>query len=415
MPGELRGTRAVYVILCALIAAAFAARLGVRIALGETAFWTQGYTSLYRLAERIAATGAFCDSDRCPRPPLYPGFLALTALIAKNYLLIVVPQAMLGAGTALMAFLIGRELLGARAGLIACALAAFYPYYVVHDTTLQDTAFATFALALSVWLTLRADRRGGDADWLMAGLAFGAALLTRAALAPGIAFAVIWIATASRAPGTGERLRSAVVAGLACLTLLSPWLITTTLHTGQPTLTTDVGYELWVGNNPYTFARFPKESIDASSAMARSHFTAQERESLADAPSNPRAADGWYGDRARDYIREHPLETARNAVRKIAIAFSWRLTPYRTGPAQWVYAASYLPVALFGVAGMVMTWRRNASWLIASLFVAFIGVTAVFSAQTSHRVHLDVYWMVLAGAVLAAAIERLRPRAPPSA
>lgn len=415
VPGELKGARAVYFILGALIAAAFAARLGVRLALGEDAFWTQGYATVYRLAEHIVRTGDFCDGERCPRPPLYPGFLAATALIARNYLLIVVPQAMLGAGTALMAFLIGRELFGARAGLIACALAAFYPYYVVHDTALQDTAFATFALALSVWLTMRADRRGGDADWLMAGLAFGAALLTRAALAPGIAFAVIWIATASRAPGAGERLRGAVVASLAGLALLSPWLLTTTLHTGQATLTTDVGYELWVGNNAYTFSRFPTETIDASSAVARSHFTAQEREDLRNAPSNPRAADGWYGDRARDYIREHPLQTARNAVRKIAIAFSWRITPYRAGPAQWAYAASYLPVTLFGIAGMVMTWRRNQTWLIASLFVAFIGVTAVFSGQTSHRVHLDVYWMVFAGAALAAAIERLLPRAPPSA
>ena len=114
--------RGLYIILAGLLVAAFAARLGVRVALGEDAFWTQGYTSFYRLAERIAATGAFCDGDRCPRPPLYPAFLALTALIAKNYLLIVVPQALIGAGTALMAFLIGREMFDARVGLIACAL-----------------------------------------------------------------------------------------------------------------------------------------------------------------------------------------------------------------------------------------------------------------------------------------------------
>ncbi|MBS0535279.1 MAG: glycosyltransferase family 39 protein [Proteobacteria bacterium] len=412
MPGALSGARAVYFILCALLAAAFAARLGVRIALGEEAFWTQGYTSFYRLAEHIARTGGFCDGDRCPRPPLYPGFLAITALIAKNYLLIVIPQAMIGAGTALMAFLIGRELFDVRAGLIACAFAAFYPYYVVHDTALQDTAFATFVLALSVWLMLRADRRGGDADWLMAGLAFAAVLLTRAALAPGMMFAMVWIATASRAPAARDRLRSVVIAALAGLALLSPWLITTTLHTGQAVLTTDAGYELWVGNNPYTFSRFPKDSIDASSAVARSQFMPQEREELRNAPTNPRAADGWFGDRARDYIVSHPLDFVENGIRKIAIAFSWRLTPFRTGPVQWTYAASYLPIAVLGIAGMVMAWRRNATWLIASLFVAFTGVTAVFSGQTSHRVYLDVYWMVFAGAVLAAAIGRLSPREP---
>ncbi len=187
------------------------------------------------------------------------------------------------------------------------------------------------------------------------------------------------------------------------------------LHTGKAALSTDVGYELWVGNNPDTFSRFPQESIDASSAVARSHFTAQDRESLRDAPSNPRASDGWYGDRARDYIREHPLETARNALRKVVIAFDWRITPYRTGMAQWAYAASYLPVALFGIAGMIMLWQRETTWLMASLFVAFIGVAAVFSGQTSHRVHLDVYWMVFAGAALAAVSRRLWPSPTPSA
>ncbi len=414
-PSPRLSGRTLYVVVGALLAAAFAARLGVRIALGQDQFWTEGYSSFYRLAEHLVHGGGFCDGDRCPRPPLYTAFLAATALIGKNYLLIVIPQALIGTATALVAFLIGREISGARAGLIACVLAAFYPYYVVHDTALQDTTFTTFFLALAVWLTLRADRRNRINDWLIAGLAFGATLLTRAALAPSVALAVIWIATAGRAPVARDRLRGALATTLACFALLSPWLITTMLHTGKAALSTDVGYELWVGNNPDTFSRFPQESIDASSAVARSHFTAQDRESLRDAPSNPRASDGWYGDRARDYIREHPLETARNALRKVVIAFDWRITPYRTGMAQWAYAASYLPVALFGIAGMIMLWQRETTWLMASLFVAFIGVAAVFSGQTSHRVHLDVYWMVFAGAALAAVSRRLWPSPTPSA
>ena len=51
----------------------------------------------------------------------------------------------------------------------------------------------------------------------------------------------------------------------------------------------------------------------------------------------------------------------------------------------------------------------GALLVMASLFVAFIGVAAVFSGQTSHRVHLDVYWMVFAGTALAAASRRQAP------
>jgi len=69
-------------------------------------------------------------------PPLYPLFLAATALGGMHYLLVVVPQALMGAATAMCAFLTARRLFGVNAGLIACSMAAVYPYYVAHDTAL---------------------------------------------------------------------------------------------------------------------------------------------------------------------------------------------------------------------------------------------------------------------------------------
>jgi 4-amino-4-deoxy-L-arabinose transferase-like glycosyltransferase len=138
------------------------------------------------------AGGGFCLGASCPRPPLYIGFLALSTLGSRNYLLIVVPEALMGAGTALCAFLIGREIFSARAGLIACAIAALYPYYVVHNTALQDTAMATFCTALAVWLLLHARRRNWPCDWLLAGLALAAIALVRASLAPVIGVALLW-------------------------------------------------------------------------------------------------------------------------------------------------------------------------------------------------------------------------------
>jgi hypothetical protein len=191
-----------------------------------------------------------------------------------------------------------------------------------------------------------------------------------------------------------------LIAAVSALAVLSPWLIHTTRVTGSPAITTDTGYELWVGNNPYTFSRFPVDSIDASSAFARRHFSDEERAALRASPGNPRTSNGWFGQRARAYIAAHPERTLRGAWRKIAIALSWRITPYRDGPAQWLYAASYLPIAVLGSIGMIATWRRRETWLVALLFAAFIGVTAVFSGQTSHRIYLDVYWMVFAAFVI---------------
>ena len=130
-------------ILIALLAAAVLVRVGVRVAFGEEYFWTGSYDIYYGMAKNIASGSGFSTF----RPPLYPLFLAVTTLAGKSYLLIILPQALMGAGTALCAFLIGRHLFGSTAGLLACGMNAFYPYYVMHDTALQETGMVTF----SVW------------------------------------------------------------------------------------------------------------------------------------------------------------------------------------------------------------------------------------------------------------------------
>src|SRR6266702_1024423 len=85
--------------------AAFCARLAVRMAFGEDDFWTNSYSEYYDLAQNVLAGKGLCFETTCAWwPPLYPLFLALTALVGKHYLLIVVPQALMGAGTGLCAF-----------------------------------------------------------------------------------------------------------------------------------------------------------------------------------------------------------------------------------------------------------------------------------------------------------------------
>ena len=113
-----------------------------------------------------------------------------------------------------------------------------------------------------------------------------------------------------------------------------------------------------------------------------------------------------YRQRAIAFMREDPWRTLQYAARKLNAAFSWTFNPYRGELAQWVYAASYVPVALLGIAGMVLTRRRPETALIALLYLAFIGVSAVFFAHTSHRSILDIYWIVFAASVLAGGFQQ---------
>jgi hypothetical protein len=100
-------------------------------------------------------------------------------------------------------------------------------------------------------------------------------------------------------------------------------------------------------------------------------------------------------------MTSHPLMTVRGALLKVMAAFSWRMSPAREGMTQLVYFLSYLPVSILGVIGMILTrrqWRQHC--LIYLLFLSFVGLTAVFWGHTSHRSHLDVYWIIFAGYVI---------------
>ena len=112
-----------------------------------------------------------------------------------------------------------------------------------------------------------------------AGLTLGAAVLTRANLAPFALLAPLWLAVPGQCRMTPRRQRwwaALVCAGVFALTV-SPWLVRSFLLTGSVTLSTQTGFFLWLGNNPYTFSYYPHESIDRSQrADARSARSSRE-------------------------------------------------------------------------------------------------------------------------------------------
>ena len=132
---------------------AFAARVAVRLYAGERDFWENGYRFFFALAQNIAAGNGVSLGDDSPtafRVPLYPMFLAAVTLGHHAFLPVIIAQSLIGAGTVLCAALIARELFGNAAAIIAAVLVAIYPYYVVHDTALQETSLYTFLMALAV-------------------------------------------------------------------------------------------------------------------------------------------------------------------------------------------------------------------------------------------------------------------------
>jgi 4-amino-4-deoxy-L-arabinose transferase-like glycosyltransferase len=256
----------------------------------------------------------------------------------------------------------------------------------------------TLLTALSVFLLLRANRTASLAHWVAAGLTLGAAVLTRQTLAPFAAAALIWLAIWGEQP----RLRRFLTVGLAFGLAVVPWLVRNYFVVGAPVLTSEFGRQLWNANNAKTFSHYPSESIDRSADEAFSALTPADQRELDGLSGNEIGESDWFLRKGIDYIEAHPDATLVAAVRKVAAGFSWRFNPVREPLVQAAYLASYGPISILGVLGMLMTrshWREHMP--IYLLFLAFVAVTAIFWAHTSHRSYLDVYWIVFASYTLA--------------
>jgi 4-amino-4-deoxy-L-arabinose transferase-like glycosyltransferase len=381
-------------------------RVGLRLSFGERYFWNNGYYIYYDLANSIAAGKGFCFAKGCAwLPPLYPLLLTPTVLTENNYLLIVVPQALLGAATAFCAFLIGRHIFNASVGVLACALVAFYPYYAMHDTALQETGLVTFCTALAVWLLFRASKLNRNRDWFLAGAALGAIPLIRASIAPAAGVGLFWCAVWGVRGSYWEKLQKSFVLLVAIVLITGPWLMRTYWLIGAPVFSSQTGWALWMGNNPDTFSHYPGESIDRSRDEAWLKLSSGNNQAdLQRLENDENGLNSWFAHHAVDYMRNHPLLVLQGMFRKLDAGFSWRLNPFREPLAQAVYSAGYIPIAILGLIGMFLARRKPETILIGMLFMAFMCVTAVFWAHTSHRSYLDVYWIVFAASV----VERMR-------
>ena len=396
--------------MTAIAFAALALRLAWGALRGSERFFVEGYTLFFTLARQLAQGYGYAFPGAPPtafRVPLYPLFLAGLSGGEPRYAPILVAQALVSTGTVVLAGLMARHWFGPRAGLIAAALCAIYPYYVLHDVTLQETGLFTFLAALATWLALVARRRGSLARRsialaALAGLALGAAILTRATLAPFALFAVVWLALPSAGWRPSRRGMAMSLTCLAALSLtLSPWLVRAHDLTGRWTLGTEFGAAVFAGNHPLTFSHFPRESIDLSRAEVFASLTPADRAELAPLADNGAAESDWYLARGLAWIAHHPGEALEGAARKLAAAFGPMPVPRKGLPGDAVHALSFFPILLLALA---MLWQRRRQWRQDAPFhahlVLFAGITAVLWAQTSHRSYLDIYLIVFAAGML---------------
>ncbi|HEX6462966.1 MAG TPA: hypothetical protein VFZ98_00880, partial [Vicinamibacterales bacterium] len=201
---------------------------------------------IYPADEPAPGTG-----QRFGRAPGYPLFLAMLHISEPvNHVprRVQIAQALLGAaGVWLIAAIAGRAA-GARAGMIAAAIAAVYPPLVALPAyVFSETLFSTLALAAALVLQGSDNRRpwrSKGAVPVLGGFLTAAATLTRPAMGLFLPFWT-WREIAGHAYATGAIFLLTVLLGVA------PWTIRNHHVYGRwIAVASEGGVTFWTGNHP---------------------------------------------------------------------------------------------------------------------------------------------------------------------
>jgi len=426
-------------LLSALVLGAFLLRVAVCLHFGIDAPPTSDDRDYDQLARSLAAGrgytihGTFISF----RSPLYPVFLSLLYRVAgESYAAARVSQAALGALAAWLTFLLGRRLCGERRAYAAAALYAaapadvFFSYGLLTETLfiplLVATAygFVRLAEAAAIWRPEGPSRGEGREEsemparrrvpigWvLFTGATLGAAILTRPILLFFPPFLAVWAWWTYRkpaeVPGPG-RVRAAFLAVsgilLAALAVMSPWIWQVRERTGHWVLgTTAGGPAFWGANNIQVLDR---EHWGRWVPLGELPFYDELKAAAQDQVEVDRRA--WrLGLR---FLAENPDRIPKLLLYKFArfwnpvanVRTSWKI----------VYLATYGLALPWMLAGMFLTWRRDAPILILHLLVAtFVLSVLVFWGDARIRSGISPFLWIFAVAAFASTMDHLR-RAP---
>jgi len=288
------------------------------------------------------------------RAPGYPLFIAFVQWAFGGIRAVLWVQCVLAAAAAIMAALIARNITGDLFAPIAALAVAADPFQIGVCDQLMSEAFFTFLATGAFFSLIWAMRARKAARFFVAGLAAGAACITRPEFllfVPGaLAAAALWgrrrrkllcvavFAVAAAAPVGlwGARNRAA----------LGSWIFTTTHGGYTHLLAYNERFHDEVVAGPY--GTWQEESLE----KWQSQIAAETR-----LMTEPRR-DRYHYAKAAEFISDRPLDASRVALYG-AMQF-WRPFPRKAAPMIRLGAAAFFVVlVLFAVGGLFAAWRRR--------------------------------------------------------
>jgi len=408
--GPAPGSRRVPLTLW-LFALAAVARLGFVAVTGRLAspdWYEQEEMALAALAGRGFSYDLLGTEYQAYGPPLFTLFsAAVYGVFGHHQWLLVVADALISATSVPMVHAIGARCFGARAGIVAAALAALHPALLVYAGKLHELSvevpFATGIVLFAVrWIDRR---RWADALALAAFTAVGA--MGR----PSLLFVAAPIAAWSlwRSERLGADALRVGAAALLAGAMLAPWTLYISGVYGRPIFfNVSGGIVFWYGNNPAATG----SGTDPSGRPVFDDVPPDlhARISRTDALS----ADAALREAAWSYIRDEPAAFLARSAQKLV--WFWTVSPNAGAlyPPAWrvAYVLYYALMVGLGVVGLRSVrgrWSAAVIVPIASLFLVVSLIQSVFYVDGRHRWVLEPVMLCFTAAGLVAVASRYGP------
>jgi 4-amino-4-deoxy-L-arabinose transferase-like glycosyltransferase len=358
------------------------------------------------------------ETPTAGHPPVYVTYLGIfSELGLRSIRAHQVVSAVLGAVSIVLAGLLGRSLLGDRAGLIAAGLTAVYANIWLNDVlVMSETAAILFAF-LSTLLGLRFWRSPSLARGAWFAVAGSLAALARVELL--LFLPIIGAVGLIRAPLRWRaRVTRYVVMGLVAVAVLMPWTVRNNLVMKERVLLSDGAGTVAVQAN----------CDDTYYGRYIGYW------SLRCGGGQPFGPNGEYLDESqRDVVvRKQAATYISNHTRRLLtvviparVGRMWGLyqpldqvradiAEDRPAFAAWLGFWQYLVLAPLAIAGAVVQWRRRGPLLVLGLWAVLATVTAASAfGNTRYRTAAEVSIVLLATVSIDAIVRRLRREPPP--
>jgi hypothetical protein len=343
--------------------------------------------------------------EKYNRSPLYPVLMAgVYGVFGHSFTAMRIFEAALGVLLCLLVFQIARRLFAFNVALIAAALAAVHPHFLLIVGILYPTQVFTVLMAAAVFLFLLYEEKKQRRFLLLSALASALAALTTPAMFFILPFTLLWMMFRP-ASSIWARVADVVIFLLVFSAVLSPWTIHNYQKYGRLTLVRPV---------PHTV--FPNL---ADSEAQQKRIESGFKDTTDYLKANPTGTDADRLDKIIGNYFKHPMQSVRYLVGELG--HFWALYPDRldtpsasyqqqvhnkdarmatTRSSLWTLA-KYLsivvmaPLFFFALVGLAasLPWQRAAYLLLGALFGLSIGYSLIY-AEVRYRIPIEPYVLI---------------------